>query len=129
MKQDALIVFNLQNKFVDENNNNKIRIKAINDILLPHYDLIIFIKKEDPKEVIIPDYDFHPDLDFSKCKKDFYIFRNIENDYNIFHINELKDFLDEREVTLIHFCGISIDEDIEKNSEEADKLGYVWCIT
>lgn len=118
--QNALIVMNLQNKFITE--KNKHIFTDINN-LLHKCKLIIFIKRIEDPEIIDPAFDFYPDLDISKCKKDFYIFKNSGED-NIFNITELKDFLSEHGVTDVHLCGVSVNKDIEISSKESLFLGY-----
>jgi len=117
----ALIIFNLQNKFVNE--ENEFIIKDINKLLFEN-DLIIFIQKIDDKDIINYDDDFHDDLEFTLCKRDFYIFKDTKNSNSIFNIKGLKEFLDEREVTDIHICGLSINNDIENSSKNSISLGY-----
>jgi len=116
MERKVLIVFNLQNKFVNE--ENEFVIKHINKLLFEN-DLIIFIQKIDDKDIINYDDDFHDDLEFTLCKRDFYIFKDTKNSNSIFNIKGLKEFLDERDVTDIHICGISINKDIQYSSRDS----------
>lgn len=75
----------------------------------------------DTQETLWPDHciantpgaDFHPDLDFGKCAKDFYIFKKgtekYYHPYSGFRGTELKKFLDERGVTDVYITGLAGD--------------------
>jgi len=91
------------------------------------YDAFDTIELNGIKQTLWPDHciqdtpgaDLHPDLDLSKCKKDFYIFKkgmDPEVDgYSAFYDNQQKnstgliEFLDDRNVTDVFICGLAGD--------------------
>lgn len=81
-----------------------------------------------------PGADFHDDLDLSKCAKDFYIFKK----GNMVHYHpysgfgemnekgesELKQFLDERNVSDVYICGLATDYCVRDTAIDAILAGY-----
>jgi len=114
-----------------------------------HEDKEIFdtIELNGIKQILWPDHciqdtlgaDFHEDLDLSKCKKDFYIFKKgmdpeVDN-YSAFYDNEQKnstglfEFLDEKEVTDVYVCGLCGDYGVKHTALDSAILGgYNTCI-
>lgn len=94
------------------------------------------------EDVIWPDHcvedtegaQFHPDLDFGRCKKDFYIFKKGNmphfHPYSGFaevtetNESELKLFLDERGVKEVYVCGLAMDYCVKDTALDAIKFGY-----
>lgn len=81
--------------------------------------------------------DLHRDIDFSKCKKDFYIFKKGDNvnmpGYSAFgdlkdvdeDLGELVRFLDKKHVDEIFVCGLATDFCVRETAIDAAKLyGY-----
>ena len=149
----ALLAINLQRDFCTEGALPVPRadeiIPIINE-LFPKFDLIIFIKDWHPQNhksfvsqhssnselVLWPDHciqdtlgaRLHPAIYFSKCKKDFYIFKKgVEKDsngYSAFEDKELDKFLNEKKVTDIFITGLAGDYSCKETAIDAAMLGY-----
>jgi nicotinamidase/pyrazinamidase len=134
-------------------------IPVIND-LLPKYDLIIFTQDWHPENhsyfasahpgteifdtfegaTVWPDHcvqntrgaDLHPDLNLSKCKKDFYIFKKgidvNEPGYSAFENTGLYEFLLERAVTEVHICGLATDYCVKETAIDSAMKGYTTYV-
>lgn len=130
-------------------------IPVVND-LLTKFDLVIFTKDWHPAnhygfaseyveksafdlfngEVLWPDHcvqdtpgaELHPDIDFSKCKKDFYIFKKgvdvKSNGYSAFEKTELREFLEERGVTEVYVCGLALDYCVKNTAIDSAFAGF-----
>ena len=130
-------------------------IPTIND-LLTKFDLVIFTKDWHPAnhlsfasahegkdpydsyngDVLWPDHcventpgaELHPDLDLTKCQKDFYIFKKgtdiNSNGYSAFENTELQEFLDERGVTEVYICGLATDYCVKNTAIDSALAGY-----
>lgn len=127
--------------------------------LLPEFDLIIFTKDwhlpdnvgfasahEGKKpfdtlengETVWPDHcvkntrgaEIHKDIDFSLCKKDFYIFKKGEKTHpysafgDEFPNSELADFLDERGVHEVFIVGLATDFCVKDTAIHSSLYGY-----
>jgi nicotinamidase/pyrazinamidase len=87
-------------------------------------------------EVLWPDHcvqdtpgaDFHPDLNFKNCKKDFYIFKKGEDygeqGYSAFEATDLTGFLDGKNVTNVYVCGLAGDYCCKNTAIDASKQGF-----
>lgn len=85
-----------------------------------------------------PGADIHSDIDFSKCKGDFYIFKKgmdpEVDSYSGFYDNgrknstELKEFLDEREVTEVYVCGLALDYCVAYTAIDSAMEGFKTCV-
>jgi len=75
-----------------------------------------------------PGADFHPDLDLSKCKKDFYIFKKgskkDHHPYSGFEGTELKKFLKKRGVDEVHIVGLALDYCVKDTAIDAAMAGF-----
>ena len=75
-----------------------------------------------------PGSEFHPDLDLSKCLKDFYIFKKGEevdyHPYSGFGGTELKEFLDEKGVDKVFVVGLATDYCVKDTALDAVSNGY-----
>lgn len=75
-----------------------------------------------------PGAEFHPGLDLSKCKKDFYIFKKGTDDadqgYSGFAGTGLKDFLDEKGVTETYICGLALDYCVKETAIDSALAGF-----
>ena len=130
-------------------------IPVVND-LLSNFDLVIFTKDWHPAnhsgfaseyveksafdlfngEVLWPDHcvqdtpgaEIHPDIDFSKCQKDFYIFKKgtevNNNGYSAFEKTGLDDFLNERGVTEVYICGLATDYCVKNTAIDSALAGF-----
>jgi nicotinamidase/pyrazinamidase len=103
-----------------------------------------FINEQGQEDTLWPDHcveetkgaEFHPDLDLSKCKKDFYIFKKGNmphyHPYSGFGEqvddgsgnSELKVFLDERGVTETYIVGLSLDYCVKDTAIDSALAGY-----
>jgi len=72
--------------------------------------------------------EFHKNLDFSKCMKDFYIFKKgmkkEYHPYSAFGDTELKEFLDERKVKEVYICGLATDYCVKDTAVDSSLSGY-----
>ena len=90
----------------------------------------------DNEDILWPDHcvqdtpgaEFHPSLDLSKCKKDFYIFKKgILNDgqgYSAFEDTDLAGFLDGKNVTDVYICGLAGDYCCKNTAIDASNQGF-----
>ena len=88
------------------------------------------------QEILWPDHcvqntpgaDFHPELKFENCKKDFYIFKkgeDIGNDgYSAFESRELAPFLDGKGITQLFICGLATDYCCRETALDSERLGF-----
>jgi len=95
---------------------------------------------QDREDVLWPDHcvantpgaDFHPDLDFGGCAKDFYIFKKgMEKDfhpYSGFDDTDLEDFLDERGVTDVYVTGLALDFCVKDTALDAEAFGFKTAV-
>lgn len=75
-----------------------------------------------------PGADLHKDLDFGKCKNEFYIFKkgmNIhEQGYSAFEKPELASFLDGKGISELFICGLATDYCVKNTAIDAAKTGF-----
>ena len=75
-----------------------------------------------------PGAEFHPDLDLTLCKKDFYIFKkgtdNADQGYSGFRETGLKEFLDERKVTETYITGLAGDYCCKETAIDSAMAGF-----
>jgi nicotinamidase/pyrazinamidase len=74
-----------------------------------------------------PGAELHPDIDLSKCKKDFYFFKKGMEDsegYSGFENTGLKEFLDERDITETYVCGLAGDYCCKETAIDSAMAGY-----
>ena len=101
-----------------------------------------YVNEQGKEDVIWPDHcventegaKFHPDLDLSKCKKDFYIFKkgNMPHfhpysgfaEVNEDNESELGVFLKEKGITEIYVCGLALDYCVKDTALDGAKLGF-----
>jgi nicotinamidase/pyrazinamidase len=95
-----------------------------------------YINKQGEEDTLWPDHcvadtpgaEFHPDLDLSKCKKDFYIFKkgNLPDyhPYSGFGETGLKDFLDKKGVTETYIVGLATDYCVRDTAIDSALAGY-----
>jgi len=136
-------------------------VPIINE-LITNFDLVIFTKDWHPDNhsgfasqagvqpfdtidgnVFWPDHcvqytpgaDLHPDINFAKCKKDFYIFKKGEDvhlqGYSAFDFNddkekipELVKFLNEKNITQIYIVGLAGDYCCRETAIDASVYGF-----
>ena len=116
----ALIVVDCQNDLIMPGgalavpDGDKI-IPVINE-LLSIFELVIFTKDRHGADDAVYSFetDFYKDLDFSKCKKDFYIFK--KNFYSAFIDTSLQEFLEEKKVTDVYIVGLALDEAVKETA-------------
>jgi len=105
-----------------------------------------YTNEQGQEDVIWPDHcvedtdgaEFHPDLDFGKCKKDFYIFKKGNmvhyHPYSGFgevtetNESELGIFLKNRGITEIYVCGLALDYCVKETALDGVKLGFQTCV-
>jgi len=95
-------------------------IPVINE-LLPKFDLVIFTKKQLNENIIDFETDLHKDIDFSKCKKDFYIFKRKSSNVSDSDINK---FLEKRNVTDVYIVGLALDQAVADTAIDAVMNGF-----
>ena len=75
-----------------------------------------------------PGAELHPDLNISKCKKDFYIFKkgmlNDNQGYSGFEDTDLAGFLDGKNVTEVFICGLATDYCVKNTAIDASNQGF-----
>jgi nicotinamidase/pyrazinamidase len=71
-----------------------------------------------------PGADIHKDIDYGKCKNNFYIFKKGLNKeaqgYSAFEETKLKEFLKQRKITDVYVCGLAGDYCVENTAEDAN---------
>jgi len=104
-----------------------------------------YVRENGEKDILWPDHcvadtlgaSFHPDLNLSKCKKDFYIFKKgMERNNHVYSafdrskiINpdapkKLQDFLNERNVVEVYVCGLALDYCVKETAIDAAMEGF-----
>jgi len=138
----ALMIIDLQRDFCTEDSplvSKAYKIMPAINELLSKFELIIFTKARYPEKNNMFETELHPDIDFGEIKKDFYIFKREYNyfvdfqSYGAFGDNiesyskyksELKDFLDERNVTEIFICGLDNEHSCKQTAIDSAMFGY-----
>jgi nicotinamidase/pyrazinamidase len=71
---------------------------------------------------------FHPDLNFSLIKKDFYIFKKgmdkYYHPYSGFGGTDLEEFLFERNVSTVYVCGLATDYCVKDTALDSASIGF-----
>jgi len=95
-----------------------------------------YIRNNGKEDTLWPDHcvantpgaDFHPDLDLSKCAKDFYIFKKgLDKNYHPysgFSGTKLKEFLNEREITDVYIVGLTLDFCCKDTAIDSSMYGF-----
>lgn len=95
-----------------------------------------FINDKGNEDTLWPDHciagtpgaDFHKDIDYGKCKKNFYIFRkglnHLSQGYSGFEETKLTEFLRSRKIDEVVVCGLALDYCVANTALDAVKEGF-----
>ena len=95
-----------------------------------------YVNKKGNEDILWPDHciagtpgaDFHKDIDYGKCKKNFYIFRKGLNKnsqgYSGFEDTKLAEFLRSRKVDEVVVCGLAFEFCCMKTALDSFYLGF-----